>query len=94
MRRHIIAVLATASLVVGGLGVLPAQAATPTTGTVKIKVVMPGGAPVPGVSVSLQIVADDEWGSDYGVTGDGGTYTTEELTPRLLRPRGEPLALR
>lgn len=81
MRRHIIAVLATASLVVGGLGVIPAQAATPTTGTVKIKVVLPGGAPVPGVSVSLQIVADDEWGSDYGVTGDDGTYTTEELTP-------------
>lgn len=88
MRRHIIAVLATASLVLGGLGALPAHASTATTGSVTIKVVLEGGSPLAGANVSLEgidLAPDDEGSPQYGYasgeTGADGTYTTDELVP-------------
>lgn len=77
MKRLTLAAVSAVALALTGFGVVPAQAATSTTGKVTVKTVAPGGGIVPDVYVSLN--GDDDWA--FGSTGSSGTYTTGELSP-------------
>lgn len=76
MRRLTTAAVAAAALVLGGLGVLPAQAATATLGSVTVTVTAPGGAPIADAYVTLS-------GPDYdgGSTDASGTFRSDDLDP-------------
>lgn len=80
MRRHFIAVLATAALVLGGLGAVPAQAATGTTAKVTVKVTTRGGGALEDASVNIVSADLDSWDYYYGDTDASGTVTSDELS--------------
>lgn len=87
MRRITTAAVAAVALVLGGLGVLPAQAATSTQGTVTVKVTAPGGAPIDGVSIAISPA--EGWDYDYGTTSAAGTYKSGNLTPGTYSIKAE-----
>lgn len=79
MRRHFIAVLATAALVLGGLGALPAQAATDTTAKVTVTVTTPGGGAIENANVTIESIDPSVWDSFYGTTDASGTVVSDEM---------------
>lgn len=67
------------------VGIAPASAMTADTGTVSVKVVAPGGTPIPDAWVTVNGV-DVDWNgpyntSDDGITSASGIFKSVELSP-------------
>lgn len=82
MKRSLRTIALAVALALGlsAVAVSPAVARTATTGTLSIKVVAPGGTPLPNVSVDAY-GASDPWDSAYGSTNASGVFKTSELAP-------------
>jgi hypothetical protein len=84
MKKSILATVLAVALALAGVGIMPAQAKTADTGTVKVTVKTESGAPIPDADVNFTPVEVDnptwefeQWAS--GHTDKSGVFQTGEL---------------